>query len=263
MLHHNRYKVFSFLVALKRSRRNSVIMKGAAYKDCKIYGISAQTFKKYLSEAIELGFIIDQGDRYSVKKLAEIISEIHQGGNLFFGKHNILKSKELSVKKITDEILGCYVEEIFHSQTKKIITKSKKLATYKFVESETVKRHSPLTQSNLKDVKKVLKESKESRALNQKQIETSLYKHVITSARHTAAKLGISKNRSNHILSNLKSLKREIIVKWIPGCTMVNFEQAKVNFPKATIYPMPSINKIKVCFGSKLSLINLKAVEIL
>lgn len=249
------HKIFAFIIALKRSRNNSVILKKAYHKLSREYGLSPQTFKKYLAQAIEYGMITDEGNRYEVKKFAEIVTEMHQGSNLYFGNHEILEGKSLSVKEILIELYECYIiDNIYNAQKSKIKKKSNDLKTLKFIKSETGKRHPYLAKHEYNKLKQICKKSIKERASIENEIEKTLFNQVITSCRHTSDVLGLSKSTSNMVLSNLKKLKREIAVKWIDKCNMVNFEKAKAMYPKATIYPLPYMDKIKVCFGSILTI---------
>lgn len=249
------FKVFSFIVALKRSRNNSVILKKAYHKLSREYGLSPQTFKKYLYQAIDCGMITECDNRYEVKQFAVIVTELHSGSGLYFGKHDILAGKSLDVKEILNELYECYVlDNIYNKQSNKIKKKSNDLKTLKFIKSETGKRHPYLSKHEYEKLKKICKKSISERASLENEIEKTLFNHVITSCRHTAGVLGISKSRSNKVLSNLKKIKREIASKWIDGCNQVNFEMAKIKYPRATIYPLPSVDKIKICFGSILTL---------
>ena len=248
------YKLFAFIVALKRSRNNSVILKKAYHKLSREYSLSPQTFKKYLYQAIDFGIITELDNRYEVKQFAVIVKELHSGSGLYFGKHDILSGESLNVKEILNELYECYViDNIYNKQSKKIKKKSNELNTLKFIKSETGKRHPYLTKKEYEKLKQICKKSINERASIENEIEKTLLNHVITSCRHVAKVLGISKSRSNKVLSNLKKLKREIALKWIEGCNEFNFEMAKIKYPRATVYPLPSVDKIKVCFGSILT----------
>ena len=244
----DKHKIISFLIVLKRYRKNSVIFKEAKYKMAQKVGMSTNTFCKYLNQSLLLGHVTDQGDRYTLKKFEDVVREFCEVNNLHFNNHQILKRKsQLSFKETLAEFQEyLLLDNTLGRQEKAIKRKNDKIESYRKL--RTVKRHAGGGCS---------KKDKELISSGQHRVE-NIYAHLnyrssnVTSARHSGNAIGVSHQKANKILNSLKTATRNILVKWVHGISMFKIEQLRSRYPQATIIPLIQYNKIKVCFGSSI-----------
>ena len=247
-------KKLAFIILLKRFKNNSVLFQRANYKYAAKFSMSPATFKKYFKEAIDNGHVFKDGDIYKVEKFSKILSDFYQETGLALDKHEILQGDNLNFKNILSELQGLLVvDNVIKQQLTQIDRKRKDIRLIKFA-NKTEKSDSFLHKSEMKRLRKLSKDGKLG-ASYADQLSNSYRSTVITSARHTAKKLGVSVKKANQILSNSgNSFKREILVKWVYGISIFKIEKLRHQFPNATIIPMMNYNRIKICFGSSLFL---------
>jgi hypothetical protein len=246
-------KKIAFLIALKRGRRNSIILKGPVYKISYKYGLAPQTFKKYLREAIELGLIEDLGDRYRVIGFKAIVSDFCNEHKVILRKHLLLRSEITCTKQIVRELSRVLVyDNVVFLQKRAIENKKKDIELISELVSGTGKNKF-YSKSEIKKIKALQKKKQISvRHLNR--LKNSLSEEIITSCRSLSEKFGVSPKKANKILADGGEIfKREIKVDWIEDATFFNFEMARELNPRAVVHPLPSKNKIKVNHGSRLS----------
>lgn len=244
------FKLLSFIISIKRYKKNSILLKGAVSEMAKKLEIHPETFKKYLKLSLERKYIVDKGNRYLVVSLPEILRDFSLNTSLVFMQHEILKNRsKISLKSVLQEVQGFLViDNIINQQEYAIKKKKEKIEVYNLLKRTDKSYFQP------RDVALIKKNIKKADYRCAENIENHLnYKaNNITSARHVSGKLGISVMSANKLLHNIPNHKRKIVVKWIHGATMLNFELARIAYPKATVIPMLYYNKIKVCFGSNM-----------
>jgi hypothetical protein len=245
-------KVLSFIIALKRFKNNSVILKKAKYKMAHQIGLHPNTFIKYLKEAIDCGYIYQDDSKYHIAPLKDILIDFYEETELVFLSHSILLSKETNYKKVLSEIEYCLIiDNVYEMQEK---AKRKK---ERFIESaerilQTGQSHTYISKSEYKSLKNLLKKEGGVNGVAKKLEEQNYMPINITSARHTAKKLNISTSKANRLLSSVPGFHRYVHVLWVDGCSLPLYDALVEQYPRSTIYPMVSINKIKVCSGSSL-----------
>jgi len=169
-----------------------------------------------------------------------------------FGKHGKLKNGPTKHKEVLRELEYLLLEDnIYEKQNYAIKAKEEKIRLFK-LSKRTDKNPSP--SSDYKKIKKIVKEQGSNKRVGSMKESLNYNAQVITSARHTASVLGMSQQKANKLLNSMPNHKRKIIVQWVDGISFEKLESLKEQFPKATIYPMVSKNKIKICFGSSLIL---------
>lgn len=250
---HSQLKIFAFLIALKRERKNSIIFKAPAYKACTKYNLSPQTFKKYLREAIEAGFIEDLGDRYRIISFKKIASHFCKENEIIFRKHLILRSKVTDTKQIVLKLSQDLVyDNVVYLQKKAIETKKRDIELITELLNGTGK-NKLYSKSDYKRIN-ILRKSRKISVRGLAKIKDSLSEEIITSCRHLGDKFGVSPKKANKMLSDGGEMfKREIKVEWVDGATFFNFEMAREMNPKAIVHPLPSKDKIKINRGSRLT----------
>lgn len=247
----NKYhKIISLLIAMKRQRRNSVIFLTAYYKLAPQFGLSPQTFKKYLLEAEKLGWIQISGGRITINSLPSILEDFISDSGLYFGKYNVLKSKETSFKDVLSEIESILLmSNIYDRQQYHINKKNQKIKSAKRLSStEKSKGNRKLSALDKRVISDGLHREKNVKG------KLEYNGSVVTSARHTASKLGVSVNKANKILNRGLHFTREIKELWFKGCSHGLFDALRESYPKATILMLGNCGYTKVCFGSVLKL---------
>lgn len=235
---HNKGKLLSFVLAIKRKKSNSKLLYGPKYILAKEFNLSPQTFSKYLKQCISEGWIIEESDGWRAIPLPKILRQFNAETGLFYGKHNILKGKSTDFYQILDEFeQGLLISNIIDRQ--------------EYVLSKKMK----LTSKKSRTVKCALKEfrGKDSQFCAEKAIKSINQKYV-TSARRTAEILGVSRNKANKILSSGKKVKREIDFIWKKGIHPERIYALREEYPNAQIILFPRYDRYKICFGSSLSL---------
>ena len=244
----NNTKLISFIIALKRYKLNSVLLKHKSYKIAPKFNLSTQTFDLYLKKCIQLGWIKFDGEKYTIKKLQDILIEFNEQTNLFFSNHKILKNKKtinfkLVLKEIEQILL---IDNVIAPQQNKIDKKTEFINDYNKLISPTVVKRGKTSSSQLKMIKSGLRGAG-------MEINRMVYNDkIVTSARHTSSVLGFSIAKANKVLNYGGKIKRVIVQKWVHGISFVKIEQLKIEYPGACIIPYVHYDKIKVCLGSSL-----------
>jgi hypothetical protein len=254
-----KYRLFALIIAMKRHKKNSVVFKAKLSVTAKRYGMSIKTFKKYLVIAKEQGLIIEKEDRYEVVKFSLVVRKLAKSLGIFFGHYQIIKnldeSASLDVHKIVEELLVCGIKDnIINQQLYAIERNTKDIELIKSALPKTEKRDTgrkvQFDPANYRRLKKLSRSGKIcAQELNR--LLRSTKKDVITSKRHAAKVLGISPSRATKTF-RIKGKGFDVVSvsKWINGCTLFNYEKARIDYPDALVIPLPHHNKIKICFGS-------------
>lgn len=259
---YDKFNTFILIIALKRYKINSSVRKMPKYLLCKQFGLSVNTFSKYLKEAISLGFIEVDGDYYRVAPFKRVVSEIFSETGLYFSSHQILHKKSTNFYQIKEEIESLLVLDNIISRQEKAMRNKKRIRIDGIIKGRrTVKMEMEETLSSLLRDHVVPKKHyvvSENRAhnlqkYNQRAERSRNIDRVVTSARHTSKILGVSIQKANRILSQKSAFKRSIEVKWVNGCSHATYDNLALLYPNASIIPCPKIGMMKVCFGSSLS----------
>lgn len=251
-MHSNEIKILAFVVAFKRYRKNSVIFKEAKYKIAQRFNLHPTTFNNYLSLAIKLGYI-QENNAYKVIPFRDIVKDFKYKTDLIFWKHKILQSKEISFKRILIEIENIITfDNVIRRQQFRIKQKGKRIEAINYLKQTDKKSCPKLSYKYLKDIMKKGLNCVANNELIEKYSPT-----IRTSARNVSKHTSFSVSKSNKILNRSTNLyKREIVSKWFIGVSFFKLEELKVKYPKATIIPFTKHNKIKVCDGSMISVLN-------
>lgn len=247
------YKILAFIIALKRAKRNSVILKRPIYKMAQKYGICGVSFKKYLTKSIELGYIIEKEDRYVIIKFKEIVKHFCGEQKIYFGYYNILRNRSnVTVKTITEELLCIsMMDNVIKPQEYVIERKKRDIGIIKH-SLKTDKKPRPLSKRDYARMKKLAKQGMLSAKSLQRLIDSTTG-IVISSNRHASRKTGISNFKAGQVLSKGgKYFSRTKLEKYHHGCNAFNLEKLNHMYPKAWIIPLPHYDKIRVSFGSQL-----------
>lgn len=250
------YKIFSFIIALKRYKRNSFVLNTPKYILAKKLNISVNTYSKYLQEAIELGWISKESNGYRIIKFREIVIDQYSELELFFDKHRILASKSLDFKEIEQQINELLIiDNIIKPQQRKINQKSLIELFERFSNNGTDKKvKDEWYELPYKTRLRIVQAYKKKCVQDQKNNSQQYRKDVITSVRHASKKLSISKYKASKVMNGARNFDRTILSSWVKGVSFIKMEQLKIQFPNATIIPFMKFDKIKVCHGSILYL---------
>jgi hypothetical protein len=244
-------KIISLAVAIKRKRKNSIVLKKANYILAKEYNLSPNTFAKYFNELNSLGFLEDQGNCYRVASLSKIISFYFKDSDIFFGQHRILRGKSTNPKEIETELRQLLVvDNIIKPQQRQI--ENKRLIKL-FIDSLGTDKQAKSEWFSLpyKVRKKTMRMY--SKSVRNKEAKNKFNDQIVTSVRHTAIKVGVTKYMASKTLKSNDMYTRKIEEKWYNGCSFLLIERLKVQYPDCLIIPYPHFNKVKVCFGSRLT----------
>ena len=237
----NKIKAFSLIIAFKRKKRNSKILKKAKYKLACDYGVHPTTFCKLLEQCISEGWVTESGDYYQIKKFSEICCAFQEEIGLKFNFHSILgpnkwsRHQEFSIKKITDELYGkLLLDNVVAPQEYMIRLKS------------------ALSSNNHQTVKKSMKQLQKMGLYTcADKIEASIQHSIVSSDRHTANRLKITRYRARKVLNECNDIHREVKSLFYPVKNMIlDYDRLRMEFPGAFVMPMPAYGMIKVCFGS-------------
>jgi hypothetical protein len=249
----NLYTILAILIALKRSRRNSVIFKRGSTKLAKKLCISPNTLKKYIAIAVKSGYIIEGEDRYEIIPFREILKSISKENKTFyFASHAILRDGRTNVKHIKRVLLRFAVNDmVIRPQVYKIEMKVQELDLINKLTS-TGKKQPVLNKHEYQQAKRIIKKGRHNVATAVK-LSKSINRNIVTSARHTAKKIGVGITLANKTLNDGATVydRREECF-FLKGANLFNLDKAKSDYPRAKIIPLPYTNSIKVCFGSTL-----------
>lgn len=234
----SKFKILSFVLAIKRKKSNSKLLYGPKYLLCKEFNLSPQTFSKYLKQCISEGWIVEEQDGWRAISLKEIFRQFNAQTGLFYGRHDILKGKSTDFYRIKDEFeQGLLISNIMRPQQRMAALKGK------------------LLSRNHRTVKKRLRKfADQSPNLCADDIIASMNPEAVTSARNVAGKLSVSVSKANKILNSNTKVKREIRHLWVRGILPEKLYSLRGEYPKATIILFPRYNAYKVCFGSSIVL---------
>lgn len=247
-----RYKILSLVVSLKRYKKNSVIPNIPAYIIAKQLNIHPSTYKSLINQAIEMGVVQSKGDYLVVINFVKAFKIIFQDYDFFFKKRQILRQSGTDFKQIYSQILQFAVEDNIiapqqkHIQNKQYFNILERIASSKGTDKRALNEWRAISPRKKASIVKHYRQCIQ----NGKQFSQD----VVTSCRHTAETIGVSKYLANKTLNKNDLFSREIVVKWVKGISFVKIEQLKIAFPSATIIPCVKSNMIKVCFGSSLKL---------
>lgn len=245
-----KYKLIALIIALKRFKRNSVIIKKARYKMAQQVSLHPQTFNKYFEEAIERGWITDCGNCYKLIRFKTILREFCIENDLLFLFHKILRNKNSNFKHVLSELESYLAKDnIYETQAQVIENKKKQIEVF-----QKCRRTDLMGKVDPKAYRKLIKKlGKPLNSVKDIKKELNFNNEVVTSCRHTATKLGISASKANRLLNNMPGTQRRILFQFFEGCSLELFDHLRQEYPKATIYPMVSKGKTKVCFGSQIT----------
>lgn len=255
-----KYNQIIFIIALKRYKKNSVIYKKPKYILCKQFNLSVNTFSKYLTEAINNGFIIEEKDCYKIIKFKKIVKQLLKGSNVCFNNHKMIKkSKSTDFKQIQNEFEQLLiVDNIIDRQQKKIDKKAKfvndtqnyRFHNLKFGTGNTSKEELSMIHRDKTLPKRVRKKDVLEKS------DFLFNNQIMSSARNVSKKLGMSVSKANKILNRKNFFLRKPTFFWLNGCNLAIYEYAINMYPEATVIPCSKINRIKVHFGSELNLLD-------
>jgi hypothetical protein len=254
----DKFKTFSFIIAIKRYKKNSILPNIPKYLVAKELNMSVNTYSKLLNQAINQGLITKQNDHYKVVSFRTAIQIIFQETGFFFAKRRILRSENTNYKQIHSEILEyAVIDNIIRPQqriiqNKKYFSLLEKISNSNGTDKKSFSEWYRLPRAKRK---RIVKEYKKCVQNNVKSIA-----EVVTSCRHTAQKLNLTKYMANKTL-NSKAFNRKVIVNWVKGVSFVKLEQLRIQYPNATIIPCMKINAIKVCHGSEVSVMTISVSE--
>lgn len=248
------HKKIAFLIAIKRFKRNSVLLKGPAYKISSLFGLSPQTFKKYVREMVQDGYLVESPLYYTAIPFSKAVQLFAKETGLYVGQHTLLKG-EHNFKKILLQLQeALIVDNVIKRQEFKI--KQKKEFLYLLnVANGTVKRDTPLSRKQYSTLKKISKGAA-YRAQLQKSLNNETINVVISSCRHISRTIGVSPSKASDLLAKSTRISRRIHTLWFDGLSEQLVDSLREKYPKALIYPLFSLGKVKVSFGSELRLRN-------
>lgn len=199
-----------------------------------------------------MGLIKEEEKCYRVIKFTDILREYNNETDLIILQHNLLSKKSIDTKEIQKELENILVEDnVVAPQEFKINQKKRDISILKQVLFRTEKNETFLDKKEFNRFKKLRKDEKTSvDYLNR--LEKSLSDDIRTSARHLATILKISHTKANQIICNLSNFQRKERILWVNGANVDQVYALRKKFPSATIYPMVSLNKTKIHFGSSL-----------
>jgi hypothetical protein len=249
----DKYKHLSFIIAIKRYKKNSVIKKIPKYIACKQYGLSVNTYSKYLNQCIQAGYIIEEKEYYRVIKFKEILIDLFENQNLYFNQHKILKTFGTNFNIILQNVEEIMVaDNIIKRQGFKINKKYQSNLVQRYISGTDRKAKSELfSKFSHKAITRMVK--KQLKSVSEK--ITELNKDVVTSSRHTSKTIGVSIFKANKILNRQNIFERQIKVKWVHGITDWKYEELRCKYPNSVVIPCFKINMFKVCHGSSIKLI--------
>lgn len=246
-------KLLAFVILSKRKYKNSVILDYKKRSKAEEFGLSINTFRKYVNACIENGWAYqDSHGHLHFIKLRKILSQFYKKSELNFGWYDILEKEgyENKFKNILELVELCLIDENVRKkqefnirardltgnrrQTKKAI---------KILRQDIMNEWSPIKNPDCKVTSAEIQSKASSKHL----------KRAITSCRHTGKILSVSNAKANQLLKKrnefFKTKKRQF---FIDGCNDYVFDFLQENFPKATVYPLISIGKTKICFGTEI-----------
>ena len=243
----NNIKILSFVVAFKRYRKNSVVFKEAKYKIAAKFNLHPTTFNNYLAKAIELGYIVEHENCYSVVKFKDVVRSFCKDTELLFFQNSILKSRVIDFKKILRDLEDKIVFDNSIRKQSYILNKKKVIVTTVWLKGQT--------DIKARISKSALKKCSSYQSVEDAVAQLGYTSKIITSARNISSNLSFSVSKSNKILNRMTSIKRNIDVMWYKGCNSFLFESLRAKYPQAVVIPHVKFNKIKVCFGSSIELV--------
>lgn len=263
-------KLLTFAILVKRKHTNSVLLKNPSRKEAREYGICYNTFKKYRKRCIELNWLDQElSGNYRFVKFKYILSSYYEMTGNTFGSYEILK-REFNDKDFNaahEFVLTCLIDdnirETQHVAKRAINYEEQALRSSKRKGSKRANRAFEVnTWRDMKDylrnggslelLEKSLKYRRESVQVEETRKSSQLPFNV-TSARHAAHTIGITKDKASKILSAQNELfKTKKHTYLIEGCNDAIFDMLRELFPRATVIPLPHFRKTKLCFGREI-----------
>jgi len=236
---------------MKRYKRSSLVHKKAKYILAKEFGMNPNTFSRLLSECVESGYIVEEEKCYRIISFRQILSGVFTGSGIYFGRHEILQQPSRDYKKILTEITELLVvDNVIKQQQKQIDKKYLSALFWRMSEGTDKKASSEWFSLPYRTRSRVRRQCLKNGVRKDRQSNQA----VVSSARHTAQKIGVSTVKANKILNNAGKFSREIKVKWVFGANSARFDHLRGLYPSARIVPVLSLNMLKVCLGSELAL---------
>ena len=248
--------------------RNSVIItkKNKSKLSIKL-GISIPTLNKYIQSAIDNKWIIPYKGNLKVIRLKDLLKDFRLKTGLKVFQHGIISAgKTTDFQSIQNEIIDILIvdnvvrPQKYRINRKKLILRRSKtiLSTDNSIQLSREKRN---TKDNIKFSKIMASIAKKVgipakmcddmvKVCKQLVFNRGNQLDVVSSARHTASIVGLSKTRSNKALRTSKKFKSHIHDQYIDLIHPEQYEAVKLEFPNACVIPMPFINKIAIRFGS-------------
>jgi hypothetical protein len=246
------YKFLALAIVIKRKHRNSILLTEGLYKKAHLFNLSPQTIKFHLIELEKLGLATCQGKRYTLASFRRIHQVLLREKGLRFNYHNILKGNCTDFKKACNMVEQYLVQDNIIAPQQFMYQQKMddiRLLSKVFTDTKHPKRLAPREYRRFKALSKKQNGEKQLEIL--KKSSTNI---VLTSSRHTGKKLGWSPPKASKVLKLADIYEKREIVSFIDGATAYNFDMAKANNPKATVYPLMSVNKIKIHYGTELRL---------
>lgn len=241
----NNYKLLSFIIALKRYRRNSVILDCPKYKLAQRLSLHPTTFKKYFDKCVELNWIKKIDNGWKIIKFEDILSGFCKESELRFNSHDILRNKNICFKDIYSQLCDCMIldsvitpQEIAISKKQHIIDLDKRINSSNWIKGNITR----------KQYDKYCRLAKKGCVDGAYDVNQS----IISSSRATSTILGVSLARANKLLNTSLTFSRKINNMYFNGCNIFIVERLKALYSDALVIPLPYLGKTKVCFGSTL-----------
>jgi hypothetical protein len=235
---------------MKRYKKSSLVPKKAKYILAKEFDMNPNTFSSLLKACMEAGYITEEEKCYKIASFREILKDVFAGSGVYFGRHDILDQPSKSYKEIlTDFMELLVVDNVIAQQQKQIDKKQLSELFWRMSEGTDKKARTEWFELPYRARSRVSRQCLKSVRTDRQNSSA-----VVSSARHTAKKIGISAMKANKILNNASKFTREIKVKWVFGANSARFDHLRELYPSARIVPVLSLNMLKVCFGSELAL---------
>lgn len=280
-------KIVSFIVAVKRFKKNSVLVTRKNKKRiCEKLNISLPTLNKYIQRCIEIGWAREGDGRVIMEPFAKISSEFQylplsddfweeKRHNYSLTNRGLISGESTDYKTVFNEVCDVLlVDNIFRQQVLAARVRNKihlwcenrKRTERKLRKMMVAMKENPddakiansynllcmadfSRKDNISCLSNVCLNEYSNIMSNGERLE-NYEAFVVTSARHLATRLNVSVYRANRILNESKWLRRDIVNSYFNGCDYFTVETLKARFPGACVQPLPFIGKTKVSFGS-------------
>ena len=259
------YKLIAFAVLVKRKYRNSALTSFRTRKKAEEFGLSVNTFRKYINACIETGWAYkDDKNQLRFIRLKDILSSFHKQYKINIGYYDLLTriDVENNFKNVYDLLAHSVINENVRMRQEYNI-RLKDLSAGKRLTKKQSKAFRREILKNFPDIVTKPEEYKQmvssgADAKTQRALSKTKGKKVdvicaVTSARHTSKITGLSKNKSNKLLRTenpfYKTHHRTFMIK---GCTFLLFDTLRTMFQNATVVPLPNYDRIRISFGREI-----------